>query len=356
MTFRKIPTSKAQLLALAVIAVALSAVTIVQLTTGHTAGLPISDAEPPSPGTGASSAQRIGVAFDDRQLYGVLGMDSITPIYAPEFIPPKESLLNDRSLVIGLSVNGEAKAYPITILARHEMVNDVIGGVPVLITWCPVCGTALVHDRRIDGQAHTFGNHGALYLNAMTWFDHETESLWSQPAGLALSGEYKGVQLDMVPSSMGSWEAWRRAYPDTEVLYSGVGRDVREAVDPFTDDRGEYIAGVVLSGQARAYSYEAVSRQVVVNDHVGDIPVLVYANPADKSLHLYARTHGDTVLEFEWANGRLTDTQTHTYWDPAKGFGQEGPLQGQLLKALPYTTAYLWAWREFYPSSSLFRP
>jgi hypothetical protein len=356
MTSKKVTTKNARLLAVAITVVALSAIILVQLGDGRATGLPISVAEPLSPGAGASSTLRVDVDFDDSQLNGVLGIDSITPIYAPEFISAKESSLNDQSLVIGLSLNGEAKAYPITILGRHEIVNDVIGGVAVLVTWCPVCGTALVHDRRIDSQVHTFGNHGALYLNAMTWFDHETESLWSQPAGVAISGAYKGVQLEMLPASISPWETWKRAYPDTEVLYSGVGRDVTEAVDPFTGDRSAYVAGVALSGQAKAYPYEAVSRLVVVNDHVGDIPVLVYANPADKSLYLYARKLGDSILEFEWANGRLTDTQTHTQWDPATGFGREGLLQNQLLKALPYTTAYLWAWQEFYPSSAVFGP
>ena len=80
------------------------------------------------------------------------------------------------------------------------MVNDVVGGVPVLVTWCPPCGTGLVHDRRIDGKPHAFGNYTALYMNAMTWYDHETQSLWSQPVATAIDGPYKGVGLKMIPA------------------------------------------------------------------------------------------------------------------------------------------------------------
>ena len=213
-----------------------------------------------------------------------------------------------------------------------------------------------MHDRRIDGKAHAFGNYGALYMSAMTWFDHETMSLWSQPTGTALDGPYEGVRLQMIPAAVVPWATWKEEHPDTLILDVGVGRGVTSIVDPFGGNRGAYVAGVALGDHAKAYPFDVVSREVVVNDRMGELPVLVYANPADKSVHIFLRELPGAVLEFEWADGELTDKQTGTRWDPARGLGVEGPLRGEILKELPYSSAYDWAWRDFYPHTEVYGP
>ena len=149
-----------------------------------------------------------GSLWGSQSFYGERQLDSTTPISEPVFRPGRESDLHGQTLVIGLALNGDAKAYPVTILNHHEMVNDVVGGVPVLVTWCPICGTGLVHDRRINGVPHTFGNYSTLYRNAMTWFDHETKSLWSQPTGTALEGQYEGIRLNMLAAQVLPWATW----------------------------------------------------------------------------------------------------------------------------------------------------
>ena len=133
----------------------------------------------------------------------------------------------------------------------------------------------------------------------------------------------------------------------------GIGRGVTAKVDPFGGKRGAYVAGVALGDQAKAYPFDAVSREVVVNDWMGDLPLLVYANPADRSVHIFLRQLPGAVPEFEWAGGELTDRQTGTRWDPASGVGIEGPLRGEALRELPYNSAYEWAWRDFYPHTSV---
>ena len=132
-----------------------------------------------------------------------------------------------------------------------------------------------MHDRRIDGEAYTFGNYGALYMNAMTWYDHETQSVWSQPVGMALQGGYHGVSLEMIPAAVVPWATWKKEHPDTLVLDVQSDWIVRFTADPFIGSRGEYVIGVALAGRAKAYPFEVVSKQVVVNDHIGELPVLV---------------------------------------------------------------------------------
>ena len=211
-----------------------------------------------------------------------------------------------------------------------------------------------MHDRRIDGKAHTFGNQGTLYLSAMTWFDHETQSVWSQPIGTAIQGSYEGVRLEMIPATVVPWATWTQEHPDTVVLDTGV-LQTPPKFDPFVGyGAGNRFIGVSLADRAKGYYFEFVSEKVAVNDNIGDIPILVYANPVDKSAHIYVRKVQGMVLEFEWVNGQLRDQQTGTVWDPTNGFGVEEPLRRKLLKELPYIITYGWAWVTHYPHTELY--
>ena len=193
-------------------------------------------------------------------------------------------------------------------------------------------------------------------MNAMTWWDHKTRSLWSQPIGTALEGPYKGVRLEMIPVEVTLWATWKKEHPNTLVLDVGIGRFEPSEINPFSGFRGVYVLGVALGEHAKAYPFEIVSRDVVVNDHIGDVPVVVYANPQDRSAHIYVRQVGKRELEFSWDDGQLRDRQTGSLWTPVNGFALEGPLKGQLLKELPYTTAYNWAWEDFYPTTEVYLP
>ena len=115
--------------------------------------------------------------------FQVLPRDFIAPVYEPEFVDAPTAGWPDDTDVIGVVLGGEAKAYPISLLNSREMVVDRIADVPILVTWCPLCGTALVHRREVNGETLTFGVQGALFMNAMTWWDHTTGSIWSQPLG-----------------------------------------------------------------------------------------------------------------------------------------------------------------------------
>lgn len=218
--------------------------------------------------------------FSDADFHQLLLPDDIPPIYDPQFVSAADADLPDDELVIGSSINGDARAYPAGILYTREMVNDVVGGVPVLVTWCPRCYTALVHDRRVDGTTAVFGNQGALYKGAMTWFDHETGSIWSQPLGKALVGPRFGATLNLMPSQLTTWREWATAHPETSVL------TVAYLSPPFRGRRPgqDHVVGVIIGDAAAAWPYSWLANGNVVNATVGKTPITVWRDPSSGAI------------------------------------------------------------------------
>ncbi len=144
--------------------------------------------------------------------------DGIPSIDDPIFIAVSEMReLTDNEPVIGLSVNGDARAYPLSILTWHEIVNDTIGGVPVAVTYCPLCNAAIVFDRRVEGQATEFGTTGKLRNSDLIMYDRQTESWWQQFLGEAIVGERTGTQLKVLPARLESWSRFKARHPDGQV-------------------------------------------------------------------------------------------------------------------------------------------
>ena len=151
--------------------------------------------------------------------------DGIPSIDDPEFISvAKAQTLTDTMPVIGLVLNGEAKAYPLDILMRHEIVNDTIAGIPVTVTFCPLCNAAVVFDRRLDGQVLDFGTTGRLRKSDMVMYDRQTESWWQQFLGEAIVGELTGKRLKTFPSRVESWSKFKARAPEGLVLAPPGGR------------------------------------------------------------------------------------------------------------------------------------
>ncbi len=144
--------------------------------------------------------------------------DGIPSIDDPKFVAVAESEdLLPREPVIGLTVNGESRAYPLRILTWHEIVNDVIGGVPVAVTYCPLCNAAIVFDRRVEGRVLEFGTTGKLRRSDLVMYDRTTESWWQQFLGEAIVGELTGTRLEMLPARLESWERFSKRHPDGQV-------------------------------------------------------------------------------------------------------------------------------------------
>ena len=135
--------------------------------------------------------------------------------------------------VIGIAIGGEAVAYPIRIMNWHEIVNDVIGGQPVVVSYCPLCGTGVVFDGRIDGRRVAFGVSGLLYNSDVLLYDRRTLSLFSQMLFKAVSGPLRGTELQTLPAVTTTWEAWRRQQPGTQVLSHNLGYGRDYSSDPY---------------------------------------------------------------------------------------------------------------------------
>ena len=236
-----------------------------------------------------------------------------------------------------------------------------------------------MYDRQISAdQVLTFGVSGMLYRNGLIMYDHQTESLWSHILGQAIGGQYQGTQLNFIPALQTDWANWQDLHPDTLVVSPALyGRDPYEsyyasasegvigrgAISGGGPDRGddihpkEYVIGVRLDGQARAYRFSDLNREPVINDRVGDIPIGLFFDQATLSGAVFdRRLEDDIVLEFEQGtNPRLgRDTNTQSEWDIFTGTAVSGPLMGTQLVQVPTTYSFWFGWIDYHTDSTVY--
>jgi hypothetical protein len=211
----------------------------------------------------------------------------------------------------------------------------------------------------VDGEALTFGNQGGLYMNAMTWWDHKTSSLWSQPWGTAISGPLEGTALTLIPGSIVPWATWLEGHPDTTLVSNDLDRT---GFGP-TKGHDNFVIGVALEESATAYPYRLASEERVINDRVGEHPIVVFVDPGSRDIAVYLRKLGaaeseglaSAELVFEMDDlGRVVDGETGTIWLPSRGTATEGPLKGTTLLRIPYVSSFDWAWSDFFPHSTFY--
>jgi len=187
-------------------------------------------------------------------------------------------------------------------------------------------------------------------MNAMTWYDHETKSRWSQPWGRAIDGKLKGVQLNLLPSQITTWSNWVQENPDTLVMSNDTERlgNLRQDFDP------DFVIGLILDKNSKAYYYQDAHSAGVINDQIGDVPILLWVS--EQNFHAYIRQVGSQFLDFYIEDEQLKDNQTGSTWNPARGLAVEGELKGQALQPVPSMSSYDWAWEDFYPDSDFYSP
>jgi len=223
----------------------------------------------------------------------------------------------------------------------------------------------------------TFGVSGKLYRNVLVMYDRETESLWSHLLGSAFSGPLKGSRLTTVPSVHADWQTWLKAYPTTLVLSKAKSPYGRYVEDPYTgyyvspqtglippverDARvfpKEFVLGVASSGGAKAYPFSQLGKRPVVNDEVGGQPLLVAFDSRALTGVVFDRRVRGRILTFEPAPGEaplsLRDRETQSRWAGLKGEAVDGPLRGARLLPVPFTTAFWFGWRDYYPKTEVF--
>jgi hypothetical protein len=311
----------------------------------------------------------------------------IDPVFADDWqgleVPESSAydggpLLPDDTPVIGVERDGRARAYPLRVLDWHEVVNDRLGG-PLVVTYCPLCGSGVTAERRVNDRETRFGVSGLLWRDNLVMYDERSESLWSQLLGAAIRGPRAGERLALLPSSLTSWGEWRGLHPTTKVLlpppHTNTVRgsdatfdyfapkysyDEEDQLIGFDDDAGDdglhprtLVIGVTADGIARAYPLNVVRERAVINDRVGDLPIVVTITPA-RTLVAYRRSVDDTVLEFTPAgDGHMRAAGSR--WERASGRAIDGPHEGDRLEPATDTSPLFWrGWSNLHPETEVY--
>jgi hypothetical protein len=276
--------------------------------------------------------------------------------------------------IIGLEIDGEARAYPIRLLSLHEIVNDTVGRTPVAVTWCPLCYSAIVFDRRLDREL-TFGVSGFLYKNNLVMYDHQSNTLWSQALGQGLKGAYRNQSLTFVPSTLTTLEAWLDIHPESRVLSAKqlhVSQD--QVLDPYVgyytsgaagvlgrevvDDRlpvKSLVLGISLAGQDKAYPLSDIQKRIVIQDELGGIPLLISYDQNLRAARVFVRLIDELELSFaEDPRGQWVDTQSGSLWDIGFGVAREGSLAGRNLQDIVAPWIFWFAWVDLHPETEIY--
>ena len=297
----------------------------------------------------------------------------------PAFTSADETFLRDDAFVMGISLNGANRAYPITMLAWHHIVNDNVNGKPMGMTYCPICNTAIAFEADVEGTVLQFDvatNHRAN----LVMVDRQTGSWWQQLTGKAIRGDLSGTSLKLIPVDLMTWGEWRKLYPDTRVLSEDTGfghdYDVLPSGGSYTDwqksDRTfhgmvnitdtrfrarETVLGVQVGDVFKAYPFSNLGELAVINDEINGEPVLVLFDSKSQIASAFSRKVDESILEFwEVIEGDLVmirDENSGSLWD-FEGRAIADKLQGTKLERLRYHNAFWFAWADFHPDTLVY--
>lgn len=314
--------------------------------------------------------------------------DRIPPIDTPRFEPIEAAdWLDDREPGALVQFNDEVRFYPLSILTRHEIVNDRYGDIPVAVTFCPLCNTALTFDRRVDGEALRFGVSGLLRKSDLVMWDDATTTLWQQITGEAVVGELAGTQLDIISTAIVSYGDAKESFPDALSLATDTGFGINYGANPyeaysssnqpflFDDDPDprfpalSRVVGVSVDGVDKAYPFELISEKGAVNDVLGDTPIAVLwggetADALDSSTVAdgqaigsgiaFDRTVGGQTLTLSTSGEDLfTDAETSSTWN-LLGQAVDGPLAGEQMDTVSHRNEFWFAWASFFPDGDVY--
>ncbi len=318
--------------------------------------------------------------------------DRIPPIDVPMFerVPVVE-WLSAVDPGVAVVMGADARFYPLSVLMRHEIVNDRVGGVPVAVTYCPLCNTAVAFDRRLDGAAIRLGVSGLLRNSDLVMWDRGTGSLWQQVTGEGIVGEHAGRRLTAVPSRIVSYGAFSEAYPEGLALGPDQGLGPVYGANPYVaySSRSEpypfftadidprlpaldRVVGVDVGGVVKGYPFAALAEVLVVNDQLGGVPVTVWWGDEDTADALdevfvasgagvgtgvaYLATVDGEVLTFEpVGEDMFRDLETGSTWS-LLGHAVDGPLQGTTLEIALHRNEFWFAFSAFFPDAALLEP
>ncbi|MCA9830116.1 MAG: DUF3179 domain-containing protein [Dehalococcoidia bacterium] len=339
----------------------------------------------------------------DQVIRGCPGRDCIPPLDAEgavsipgerggqaKFVSVAEAGIEPQMPVAAVVVNGEARAYPLHILTWHEIVNDNLGGVPIAVTFCPLCNTAISFDRRVGDETLDFGVSGNLRNSDLIMWDRQTHSWWQQATGEGIVGTHAGALLKVLATSIISFQDFQSAYPGALVLSEDTGIAREYGINPYEgydssgsqpflfdgriDDRLdalERVATIEHEGDFLALPFSALSTAGVANVTVGSAPFAVFwsagtvsalgaaniasARDVGAAAVFDPRLDGQTLTFTQAGHAEFRDDQTGSTWT-ITGRATEGSLAGKQLVAVSHTTQFWFAWAAFHPDTEIWEP
>ena len=315
--------------------------------------------------------------------------DGIPPLDDPNFqTATSVDWLQCNEPVLSLVVDGDARAYPIQIMTWHEIVNDTVGGVPVSVSFCPLCNSALVYNRDAgNGRIYDFGTSGRLFNSSLVMYDRQTESLWTHFNGQAVHGELAGTELELLPVQTTSWENFLRQNPEGIVLTRDTGFDRSYGNNPYVgyDDvnSNPFLLDIAPDGQlppkqrvvaltrgddSVAIVTDFVSEQGVVTADIAGTPITVWlqsgvssalqtqiiANGGDVGATgvFVPEADGQALTFSRTADELFTDAETGSIWD-IDGVATEGPLAGTRLEQVEALDTFWFSIAAFEPDTRI---
>jgi hypothetical protein len=280
---------------------------------------------------------------------------------------PADTTHKDK-LVIGVAINGEAKAYPIEIIGYHHQIKDTLGGQPIMVTYCTVCRTGRVYSPFVNGKFELFRLVGMDHFNAM-FEDATTKSWWQQATGKAIAGSLKGSSLNEIQSAQMRLGDWQVLYPESLVLQpdthflskydslrgydEGTITGSLERRDTASWKFKSWVIGLSLHGESRAYDWNSLVKNKIISDTLANTPVLLTIEPNLQSFYVF--TPEDSLhFIYDGPSGLLREMTTNTSWEP-NGLCTIGSLKGKRLAQVQAYQEFWHSWQTFHPGTSIYK-
>lgn len=270
-------------------------------------------------------------------------------------------------LILGITLNGQSKAYPIQLIGYHHQVRDTVGNTPVMVTYCTVCRTGRVFSPLVNDQNETFRLVGMDHFNAM-FEDATTKSWWQQATGIAVAGPLKGKRLNEIPSTQMSLSAWVRQHPGSlimqpDMLYKkeydhldafdkGIIKSSLEKRDSASWQFKSWVVGIAHGKNAKAYDWNALVNSKLIEDSLPGLPLVMVLEPDSITFHAWNRNLNGQVLHFtkDSSSQLIRDHNTQSAWN-MDGICIEGPLKGNVLSTVQASQEFWHSWRTFHPAT-----
>lgn len=309
-------------------------------------------------------------------VWGGVRRDGIPSLDDPPVVAASQATyLRDEETVFGVSIGGAQRAYPERFLSWHEMANDVVGDQPVTLSFCTLCGSAILYDtRQAVGAPRRFGTSGLLYRSNKLMYDRATSTLWSNLTGAPVVGALvgKSAPLPLLPLTRTTWLDWRSRFPQTTVLALAqpAGREPGYRYEPGSAEaarkgvrfpvwlksdrlpRDTEVYALLLGGQARAYPLDRVLRQRVINDQLGDVELVLVGDPVSGAVRAYRRE--GLVLQPGSSAQSVVTGEGLAFRVEEDALVSLGPGEPRLLNRLPGHISFWFGWYGFYPQTSVY--